>query len=83
MPLLDGTILFVQIIVLSYGRRCEKACLRGFMNTKGADQPAHLGSLISAFVNANWKVSYLDLLRARFSSVTAQISINCLDQLKR
>ena len=28
----------------------EKTCLRGFANNKGADQPAHSPSLISAFV---------------------------------
>ena len=33
-----------------YGPRCEKTCLRGFANNTGADQPAHLRSLISAFV---------------------------------
>ena len=32
------------------GPRREKTCLRGFANNKGADQPAHMGSLISAFV---------------------------------
>ena len=28
----------------------DKTCLRGFANNKGADQPAHPPSLISAFV---------------------------------
>ena len=32
------------------GHRREKACLRGFANNTGADQPAHPRSLISAFV---------------------------------
>ena len=32
------------------GPRLEKTCLRGFANKKGADQPAHPRSLISAFV---------------------------------
>ena len=32
------------------GPRREKTCLRGFTNNKGADQPAHLRRLISAFV---------------------------------
>ena len=31
------------------GPRCEKTCLRGFVNNTGADQPAHPRSLISAF----------------------------------
>ena len=33
-----------------YGPRREKTCFRGFANNKGADQPAHPHSLISAFV---------------------------------
>ena len=33
-----------------YGPRREKTCLRGFGNNKGADQTAHLRSLISSFV---------------------------------
>ena len=33
-----------------FGLQCEKTCLRGFGNNKGADQPAHLRSLVSAFV---------------------------------
>ena len=28
----------------------EKTCLRGFVDNKGVDQPAHPRSLISAFV---------------------------------
>ena len=35
---------------ISYGPRCEKTCLPWFANNTGADQPAHLRSLISAFV---------------------------------
>ena len=34
----------------SYEPRCEKNCLRGFTNNTGADQPAHMHSLIIAFV---------------------------------
>ena len=33
-----------------YGPQCEKTCLQGFANIKGADQLTHLHSLISAFV---------------------------------
>ena len=36
--------------MMTYGPRCEKTCLRWLANIKGADQPAHLRSLISAFV---------------------------------
>ena len=32
------------------GPQCEKTCLQGFANNKGADQPAHPRSLIIAFV---------------------------------
>ena len=33
-----------------FGPRREKTCFRVFGNNKGTDQPAHPGSLISAFV---------------------------------
>ena len=33
-----------------FGRRREITCVRWFANNKGADQPAHPGSLISAFL---------------------------------
>ena len=33
----------------SYGPGRKKTCLWGFANNKGADQPVHLHSLISAF----------------------------------
>ena len=37
-------------IPILYGPHPEKTCLLGFANNTGADQPAHLRSLISAFV---------------------------------
>ena len=38
-------------IICSYMAPCrEKTCLRRFANNKGADQPAHLRSLISALI---------------------------------
>ena len=43
-------MLYLHLSVLSYGPRREKTCLREFANNKGADQPAHLRSLISTFV---------------------------------
>ena len=55
-----------QKILLTYGPRQEKTCLRGFANNKDADQPAHPRSLVSAFAFAYWKVSYLNLLQADF-----------------
>ena len=39
-----------QHFVFIYGPRRKKTCLRGFVNNKGADQPAHPRRLISAFV---------------------------------
>ena len=55
---LNGSLLDVssqeevsyQVTCGIYGPRREKTCLCGFANTKGADQPAHPRSLISAFV---------------------------------
>ena len=37
-------------VLITFGPRREKTCLRGFANNTGADQPAHPRSLISAFV---------------------------------
>ena len=48
------------------GPRGENTCLWRFANNKSADQPAHPRSLISVFLFVYWKVSYLDLLRAKF-----------------
>ena len=39
-----------QLLLLGNGPSCNKTCLRGFANNKGADQPVHPCSLISAFV---------------------------------
>ena len=38
------------LIMVLYGPRREKTCLRWFANNKDADQPAHPRRLISAFV---------------------------------
>ena len=37
-------------VKLAYGPQREKTCLQRFANNTGVDQPAHPGSLISAFV---------------------------------
>ena len=37
---------------ISYELGHEKMCLMSYANNKGADQPAHLRSLMSAFVFA-------------------------------
>ena len=60
---------FIVSIELVYGPRCKKTYatyLQGLLNNKGADQPAHPRSLISAFVIRLLKVSYQDLLQAKF-----------------
>ena len=46
--LLSVSVVFPSHIL--FGPRREKTCLRRFANNKGADQPAHPRSLISAFV---------------------------------
>ena len=50
------------------GSRREKTCLRRFANNKGADQPAHPRSLISAFV-----IRLLESTTSRL--ITSEISI--------
>ena len=42
--------LYVFALVLIYEPGHEKMCLMSYANNKGADQPAHSRSLISAFV---------------------------------
>ena len=58
---LKGVTAWVCSLVLSFGRVLvaysnelghEEMCLMSYANNKGADQPAHLRSLISAFVFA-------------------------------
>ena len=48
------------------GLVARKPVFGGWGTTKGADRPARSRILISAFVLANWKVSYLELLQAKF-----------------
>ena len=43
-------IVVMQVLLPLYGPQLEKTCLRGFANNTGPDHPAHLHSLISAFV---------------------------------
>ena len=57
-----------------FGPRREKTCLRWVANNKGADQPAHPRSLISAFV--------IPLLESIISKLaTSEISIFWLDSV--
>ena len=50
-----------------FGPRRKKTCLRGVGNNKGADQPAHQCSLISAFV-----IRFLESIISRLA--TSKIS---------
>ena len=48
------------------GLDARNPVLGGGANNTGADQPAHLRSMISAFLIAFWKVSYVNLLHVKF-----------------
>ena len=50
----------------------------GFANNKDADQPAHLRSLVSAFVFAVWKVSDLNMLQAKFQFSSLSLKLRRL-----
>ena len=51
----------------SFGPRGEKTCLHGVANNTGAHQPAHLRSLISAYVIIAFsKVLSVSLLQVKF-----------------
>ena len=45
----DQGQMYLTWYPLTYGPRRKKTCLQGFANNTGADQPAHLRRLISAF----------------------------------
>ena len=45
-----AVFLLWMFFVIYFGPHREKTCLLRFANNKGADQPAHPRSLISAFV---------------------------------
>ena len=57
-----------KLYTQSAGSRRKKSCLRGLGNNKGADQPAHLCSLTSAFV-----IRLLENIISRLA--TSEISI--------
>ena len=46
----EKTLFLITNDCFLFGPRHKKPCLRGFANNKGADQPAHLRELFSAFV---------------------------------
>ena len=58
----------MHLKTIKIGHRRDKTCLRGFENNKGADQPAHPRSLISAF-----NIRLLESIISRFA--TSEISI--------
>ena len=66
MSLTHDVVGLSAVCVCFLGPRRQITCLRGFANSKGADQPAHLRGLISAFVISLMDVSNLDLLQAEF-----------------
>ena len=57
-----------MLTAMEYGPLREKTCLRGVATNKGADQPAHPRSLISAFV-----IRYLESIICK--RATGEISI--------
>ena len=61
-------ILIIGGSQLGLESRCEKTCLWRFANNTGADQPAHLRSLISDFV-----ICYLKSIISKLA--TGEISI--------
>ena len=74
-------LILVLNLVLLIGPRREKTCLRGFANNKGADQPAHLRSLISAFVirffeNIICKLATGEISIFKIVSVAEETSLN-------
>ena len=68
--LIDQSCVEMQthLLLLLYGPRRKKTCLRGFANNKGADEPAHPRSLISTFV-----IRFLENCICKFA--TGEISI--------
>ena len=72
----DAKIVALMLVVkcdckrfpISYGPWAEKTCLCGFVNNKGADQPAHPYSLISAFV--------IHILKSISKFITSEISLS-------
>ena len=53
--------------------QCEKDCLVGFANNKGADQPAHPHSLVSAFV-----IPFLESIISRIAMSEISNFLACL-----
>ena len=64
----DTGISAQLFVFLSRRPQREKTCLLGFVNNKGTDQPAHMRSLISAYV-----VRLTESIMSRYS--TSEISM--------
>ena len=58
----------MMILLKTNGPHRDKTCLQGLANNKGADLPAHPGSLISAFV-----IRFLESIISRLT--TSEITI--------
>ena len=64
-----------------FGPQCENTCPQGFANNKGADQPAHMRSLISTFVvrltkSIMYRHSTSEISMFKLVSVAEQVNLN-------
>ena len=63
MSLTHDVVGLSAVCACFLGPRRQITCLRGFANSKGADQPAHLRGLISAFV-----ISLMECIKSRLAT---------------
>ena len=62
-------MMLIRLIILKvYGPQLKRTCLRGFAINKGADQPAHLRSLIRTFAIRLFQSIISKLATSKFSS---------------
>ena len=71
-----------------YGPRQEKTCLWRVVNNKGTDQPAHLCSLVSAYVirlmeSTISRLTSSEISCFRLVSVAEQASLNLIQSPRR
>ena len=57
-----------ELVMKTFGPRCEKTCLRGFTNNKGADKPGHAHFLTSIFIIRLMESITYKLTVSKFSS---------------
>ena len=77
-------IIYLSVVdcdlTMRYGPQLQKTCLQGFANNKGADQPAHMRSLISAFVRLTESIisrhSTSEISMFKLVSVAEQANLN-------